>query len=139
MAQQYLFLSDEWIEAARLIRERHRDAFVDAPVATVINVNVTDIPHRDDLAGHIDTRSGRPAIEIGHVAEPELTVTLDYSTARAVFVEPDPQALMAAFFGGKIFVEGDASRLLALQGPPPQPDDPMLEVYAEIAAITAPD
>ncbi len=139
MADQYPFLSDAWIDAAREVQNRHSDVVAETPVATTINVNVTAIPHRDDLAGHIDTRSGRAMLDQGHLDDPELSVTLDYTTARAIFVEPDPEVIMTAFFGGKIFVEGDASRLLALQGPPPQPDDPVLDLYAEIGAITAPD
>ncbi len=139
MATQHPFLSDEWIAAARDIRQRNADAFGEAPVATSINVVVTDIPHRGDLDGHLDTRSGRALLEEGHLEGPELSVRLDYRTARAIFVDADPEAVMQAFFAGKIFVEGDASRLLAIQSPPPEPGDPMLDVYAEVRAITADD
>lgn len=139
VTDRHPFLSDAWIAAARGIRDRRRDVLPDPPVPTSINVVVTDIPHRDDLDGHLDTRSGTSVLEEGHLDDAELTVTLDYHTARSMFVDADPQAVMQAFFAGKIFVEGDASRLMAVQQPPPQPGDPVLEVYEEIRGITSDD
>lgn len=134
------FLSDEWIEQARALRLRYEDKVPAPSVATRVNVVVTDIPHRDgDLQGHIDASAGQTIIERGHLDDADLTLTVPYDTARAAFVTGDQQAVMQAFFAGRILVEGDLSKLMALQ---PQmassPDDPLAaEIHRELLAITA--
>ena len=48
------------------------------------------------------------------------------------------QAVMQAFLGGKIFVDGDASKLLALQAGAPTDVEPLaVEIYREMQAFTA--
>lgn len=136
--EQHLFLSPGWIGAARELRAEFEDRIPEPPLAVQLNVVVTDIPHSDGrLDGHIDSSDGQLIIEEGHLDEPELTVTVDYDTARTVFVTRDPQMLMQAFFGGKILVEGDASRLLMLQAEPP--GDDAIAMYQRLADLTAPD
>jgi hypothetical protein len=100
---------------------------------------VTDIPHRsEDLQGHIDSSDGQVIIERGHLDDAELTITVDYATAKAAFVTRDQQAVMQSFFAGKILVEGDVSKLLAVQSG--QPDDELAEeMHAELQAFTADD
>ncbi len=61
----------------------------------------------------MDTSSGELVMELGHVEEPDVTLTLDYLTARAIFVDGTAQAAMAAFMQGKVRVEGDLAKLLA--------------------------
>ncbi len=139
----YPFLSPEWIEAARALRDEYADRTPTSPVEARVNVVVTDIPHgeADELEGHIDTTSGQTIIDHGHLTEPELTITVDYTTARAAFVTRDQQEVMAAFLSGKILVEGDASKLLALQpGPPPAEVDELAEeLYQKLDALTDDD
>ncbi len=65
---------------------------------------------------------------------PELTVTLDYDTAKAIFIEQNPQAGMQAFMAGKIKVQGDMTKLMAMQQAPPDPI--ALEIAAKIKEIT---
>lgn len=139
---RYAFLTDEWIEAARRLREQYENRLPQPVLATRINVNVTDVPHLDDgvMAGHIDTSEGQTIIEHGHLDDVELTVTVDYDTAKAAFVTRNQQKVMESFLTGKILVEGDASRLLALQATPPNlgPDvEPLLiEMYDKLNALT---
>lgn len=136
--ETHLFLSPGWIDAARQLRAEYEDQIPEPPIAVLINVVVTDMPHSEGrLEGHINSSDGQILIDEGHLDEPELTVTIDYATARTIFVKRDPQELMQAFFGGKILVEGDASRLLMLQAEPPT--EPALEVYERLAALTAPE
>ena len=68
-------------------------------------------------------------------AEPDLTVTLDYGTAKAILVDGNPQAGMQAFMAGKVKVQGDMTKLMAMQGAPP--DEFAKKVAEEIKAITA--
>ena len=133
------FLSDAWIENAKALRDEFDDQIPEPPLAVKMNVIVTDIAHRDDgkLDGHIDTSGGDVIIENGHLEDPELTVTVDYDTAKAAFVTRDPQAVMQAFFAGKILVEGDVSRLMALQAE--QPNEAAVEMYRRLSAMTAED
>lgn len=138
----YPFLSPEWIEAARALRQEYRDQIPESPVETRINVIVTDIPHGDDgtLNGHIDTSSGQTIIEQGHIDDPELTVTVDYATAYSAFVTRDQQEVMQAFIGGKIFIDGDATKLLALQAQPadvdPDTAELAMELFTKLDALT---
>ena len=136
----YPFLSDEWIDEARALRARYADQVTSPSVQVRLNVIVTEIPHQDgDLHGHIDSSTGQMIIERGHIDEPELTVTVDYATARAAFVTRDQQAVMQSFLAGKIFVEGDASKLLALQAGPSDGDTLAVEIYDQLQSFTAPD
>ncbi|MEM9561987.1 MAG: hypothetical protein AAGA93_05185 [Actinomycetota bacterium] len=136
----YPFLSPEWIEAARALRDEFAEQAPSSPVEARVNVIVTDIPHGDDseMEGHIDTTSGQTIIDHGHVDDPELTITVDYATARAAFVTRDQQEVMAAFLSGKILVDGDATKLLALQPgqPPAEVDDLARELYRRLDEIT---
>ncbi len=52
-------------------------------------------------------------MELGHVDSPDVTLTLDYQTARAIFVEGTADAAMSAFMQGKVRVEGDLAKLIA--------------------------
>lgn len=133
--QAHPFLSEEWIAAARVLGTEFEGSMGPPPADVKMNVIVTDIPHRDgDLLGHIDTTTGALLIEEGHQANPSLTLTVDYETARAAFVTRDPSALMQAFFAGKILVEGDASQLMMLQAQDPGPD--ASEFVRRLDAIT---
>jgi hypothetical protein len=132
----YPFLSDEWVEAARAVREEYRGRT--PPLAHVVRMNqvITDVPFgTGTIESHIDTSSGELELDYGHLSSPDLTVTLDYATARAIFVEGNPQAGMQAFMSGKIRVQGDMSKLMALQQPGP-PDPVTVEAAQRIQAIT---
>ena len=76
--------------------------------------------------------------EVGELQDPELTIRLDYDTAHALFITQDTQKLMEAFFGGKILVTGDVSKILTLT---PSTDPEVLalgvEISARLGAITA--
>jgi hypothetical protein len=136
----YPFLSPQWIEAARALRDEFVDLVAPSMVEARINVVVTDIPHGDrpTLEGHIDAGGGRTAIDHGHLDDPELTITVDYPTAKAAFVTRDQQELMYAFLSGRILVDGDATKLLALQAQPSADLDPTaVEMYRRLEELTA--
>ena len=137
----YPFLSDEWIDAASELRARYADQVPPPPAPVRMNVVVTEIPHRDgDLQGHIDSTDGQTIIERGHLDDAEMTLTLGYDVARAAFITQDQQAVMQAFLQGRILVEGDASKLMALQaGQMQQPNETAAAIYAEMMAFTDED
>ena len=92
-----------------------------------------------EILGSIDTSSGQLALDAGHIADPDLTITTDYATAKALFVQQDPNAALQAVFGGKIRVQGEMTKLLALQLPLNEADSATVarEVADRIKAFTA--
>ena len=113
----YPFLSDEWIAAARRIRQEHRNSERPEPVVVNpvrMNQVITDVPFGSgSLDAPIDTTSGELEIDAGHLDEPDVTVTLDYETAKAVFVDGTMETAMQAFMAGKVRVQGDLPKLIA--------------------------
>ncbi len=140
MSELHPFLSTAWIDAARAIGETYRGRITPPAIPIRMNQIVTDTPDGADILAHLDNADGELAIELGHIPDAELTVTIDYPTARAIFVDGDAAAAMAAFLAGKIRVEGDVTRLLLLQAQTQQTDvDPLArELHDRIKAITAP-
>ena len=130
------FLSPEWLDEAKKIREEYRGKTPPAAHAVKMNQIITDVPFGDGtIEAHMDTSSGELEMDMGHVDTPDVTVTLDYETAKAIFVEGNPQAGMQAFMAGKIKVQGDMTKLMAMQAGPP--DATAQEVAGKIKEITA--
>ncbi len=122
MATAYPFLSPDWMNAARALRETMPRPDTAPPVAVRMNLVVTDTPFDTDVQGHVDTTDGEVVIEDGHLDGPDLTVTVDYETARAIFIDQDAAAAMQAFMGGRIKVDGDLTKMLAMQASAAAPD-----------------
>jgi putative sterol carrier protein len=132
----HAFLSDDWMAAARAIREEYKDQ-VPAPTAAIrMNQVITDVPFGDGtIKAYIDTSSGDLAMELGELDGADVTVTVDYATAKALFVEQDQAAGMQAFMAGKIKVQGDMTKLMMMQAQPT--NDAAKEVADKIKGITA--
>ncbi len=120
---KYPFLSDEWMAEAEKIREEYKGKT--PPVAHAVKMNqiITDVPFGEStIEAHMDTSSGELEMDRGHIDAPDVTVTLDYETAKAIFGEGNPQAGMQAFMAGKIKVQGDMTKLMAMQQGTPDPE-----------------
>jgi putative sterol carrier protein len=118
----YQFLSDEWIEAARKLREG-ADAPAAAPQPVKMNLTITEVPFGDgSVDAHMDTTSGELELDLGHLDGSDVTATLDYETAKAMMVDANPQAAMQAFMAGKIKLQGDMTKAMAMQSGPVDPD-----------------
>jgi hypothetical protein len=116
------FLTDEWIDEARAIRAEYRDRTPSVPHEVRMNLIVTELPFGDGrLDAQLDTSSGQIELEKGHLDDPDLTVTVDYLTARAILVEGNPQAGLQAFMAGRVTVDGDMTKLMVLQSLSPDP------------------
>ena len=132
------FLSDAWMDEAKKIREEVGDS--DTPPAHKVRMNMVIVDCPDGVGAdgsvntHMDTSSGQVEMDLGHLDEPDLTVTADYATAKAIFVDQNPQAGMQAFMSGKIKVQGDMAKLMAMQQGAPDPK--AAEIAARIQAIT---
>ena len=114
-AMSHPFLSEEWIDAARAIRERH------AADGAPISGGGEDQPRRQrrPLRRRTDQQLcrhdvGMLVIELGQLDDPDVTVTTDYETAKSLFLATDPAAGMQAFMAGKLVIQGDMMKLIAL-------------------------
>lgn len=116
---KFPFLSEEWVAAAKKIREELEGETPAIPHQVRMNQIITEVPFGDgEVNAYMDTTSGQLEMDLGHLEEPELTVTLDYVTAKAIIVDGNPQAGMQAFMAGKIKVQGDITKLMAIQQGP---------------------
>ncbi|HEX9684033.1 MAG TPA: SCP2 sterol-binding domain-containing protein [Acidimicrobiales bacterium] len=132
---KHAFLSDEWVEAAQAIRDEFKGKAQPVPHTMKANLNITEVPFGEGtVAAQLDSSSGQMEMDMGHMDEPELTLTVDWLTAKAIIVDGNPQAGMQAFMAGKIRVEGDMTKIMAMQNAPVDPV--ALEVATRIQAIT---
>ena len=128
------FLTDEWFAAAIELRDRYADRMPEPAIEVRINQVITDVPFGDGVVhAFIDTSDGSATVELGEVEEPDAIVTTDYDTARAMFVDQDPAAAMQAFMEGRVKVQGDMMKLMAVQAQAALPDAPGADVAAELA------
>jgi putative sterol carrier protein len=135
---KYQFLSDKWISAARSIRDEYADRIPDTPPMRM-NLVVSDVPFGDGaIEAHVDSTDGRIQLDLAHLDKPDVTVTADYVTVQALFVDQNPAAAMQAFMSGKIRVQGDLGKLMALQTTvaPAGAEDLAAEVAERIKNIT---
>jgi hypothetical protein len=131
--EKHEFLSPEWIAAVTAIRDEYRGRLPQSAFVLRANLVVTEVPfHEGEVRGSIDTSEGL-VIEPVELDSPDLTAQLDYATAKALFVEQDPQAILDAFFRGKIRITGDATKLLALPMPKPEDTGPELDLVREVS------
>ena len=131
------FLSDEWMAAAKSIREKYADQATKVTSSIRMNQVITDVPFGDGtVALFLDTSSGDVVMEAGALETPDLTMTTDWDTAHKIFVEQDQAGAMQAFMGGRIKVQGDMMKLMALQTQMPD-DEIARQISHEINDLTA--
>jgi SCP-2 sterol transfer family len=131
------FLSDEWMAEAKAIRAKYEGQTGKVTASIRVNQVITDVPWGDGtINSYIDTSSGDVVMDLGVLDTPDVTVTTDYDTARKLFVDQDAAAAMQAFMGGKVKVQGDMMKMMALQTAMPN-DEASQAITAEIKAITS--
>jgi hypothetical protein len=134
----YPFLSDAWIAEARAIRERLGAGNPPVAQPVTVNLTVTGVPFgTGTVESFIDTTSGELVLDLGQLEAPDVSLTTDYDTARAIFVTQDPAAGMQAFMAGKVVVQGDMMKLIVLQSMSIA-DDTAREISEAIQQMTAP-
>ena len=131
----YLFLSEEWLDEARAIRAEYEGRGGGIDHAVRVNLIVVEVPFGEGAVhAHADTSTGELILDMGHIEAADLLVTIGYEIARAMLVEGNPQAGLQAFMQGRIKVEGDIAKLMALQTVSPDPT--ATEIAARIQAMT---
>ena len=112
----YTFLSDEWLtEVKKLADEAGADAGA-MPGGVTLNVVVTGGPEGDREL-HVD----QGVFSSGLLPDAPTKLTVPFDVAKKMFVEGNQQAGMQAFMSGQIKVEGDMTKLMAMQGQQPGP------------------
>ena len=123
------FLSEEWFaEAKKLADEAGADASGQSDLT--LNIVVTGGPSGDK---EIHMANGEFAQ--GLVDNAPTKMTVPYEVAKSVFIEGNQQAGMQAFMQGQIKVEGDMSKLMAMQTQ--QPSAGQQQLQAKLKEITA--
>jgi hypothetical protein len=113
------FLSEAWLTEARRLRAEYEGQVTPVADAVRMNLVINEVPFGTGLIdAHLSTASGEIELDLGHLDSPDLTVTVDYPTARAILVDGDSRAAMQAFMEGKVRVVGDIAKLMALQAVP---------------------
>ncbi len=132
---KFAFLSPEWIAEAKKIRDESGGANGAMPGSIKMNLIITEVPFGEgSLDAHVDTTGQNADIDLGHLDGADVKITIGYDTAKEVFVQGNQQAAMQAFMAGKIKVEGDMAKLMAMQSA--QPDPSAIEITNKIKDIT---
>ena len=126
----YQFLSDEWFqEVDRLIAAAGDLKIPDAMKAVDVNVTVTA------PGGNTELFMKDGLFTRGHQPSAPTKLTIESALARKIFVDGDAAAGVQAFLEGKMQVEGDLAKLVAMQTV--EPSEPQKALTKKIAAITA--
>lgn len=126
----HAFLSDPWFEEVRKLRDAADLPEPTGPAADIVlNIVVTGGPDGDK---EIHSKGGD--FEQGLLDDAPTKMTVPYEIAKKVFIEQDQQAGMQAFMQGQVKVEGDMSKLMAMQTQTPVPEQQAL--MKQIAEIT---
>ncbi len=134
----HVFLSEEWFEAAEALREHYADQLPESAIEVRINQVITDVPFGDGVVyAYLDTSGGQAVIERGELDEVDAVVMTDYQTARIMIVDRDPALAMQAFMEGRIKVQGDMMKLMAVQAEAAQhTTEAAAQLAADLRAIT---
>jgi hypothetical protein len=124
------FLSDEWFAEVRKIIDEANAPEPTGPAADMkLNIVVTGGP-----AGDKEIHSSGGNFGEGLIDDAPTKLTVPYEVAKKTFIEGDQQAGMQAFMQGQIKVEGDMSKLMAMQTQQPSPEQAVIQ--KKIAEIT---
>ena len=127
------FLSDAWFDAVAKIRAELGDPPPPAGMADLqLNIVVSGGPDGDR---EIHLSGGQ--FEQGLVDGAPTKLTVPFDVAKSMFVEGNQQAAMQAFMSGQIKVEGDMSKLMAMQAGGGAPGAEAQALQERIKAVTA--
>ena len=124
------FLSDEWFTKVEELRADAGDLDVPAQLADLqLNINVTD----GDSEVSMSLNGGN--LERGSIDGAGTTLIVPKDLAYKLFIQQDQSAAMQGFMSGQIKVEGDMSKMMAMQSV--QPSAKQQELSDKVAEMTA--
>ena len=115
------YLSDEWFAK---VQELAVEVNLEVPAAMAgmkTNMTVTS----DD--GDINFSMADGKLQQGHIDDAATKITVPYDLAKKMFVEEDKQAGMQAFMSGKMKIEGDMGKMMAMQNIQPTESQKLLQ------------
>lgn len=125
------FLSDAWFSKVSELTAAAGNLNVPPALASLaLNVTVSGLPN-----GNVDLALNGGNFEKGHNAAAPTKLSLPADLLRKIFLEGDQAAGMQGFMSGQIKIEGDMSKLMALQSA--QPTDEQKQLMKQIQDITA--
>ena len=119
---RYDFLSPEWFAAVQSIADQAPPP-PEAMAGVPINMVVTGSP-TGDLEAHL--MDG--VIQTGWAADAPTKITVSFKVAKQLFIEGDNEAAMQAFMSGRIKMEGDVSKMMAMTS---ASADPAYEAFSQ--------
>lgn len=126
----FAFLSDEWFARVDELIAAAGDLQIPEPMrAASINITVTR------AGGDTRLHLVEGLFRRGHDPALSTRLTVDEDVARKIFVEGDAAAGVQAFLEGRIVVDGDLAKVVAMQTV--EPSEPQRQLTRKIAAITA--
>jgi hypothetical protein len=127
----HVFMSNDWFaEVDKIVSE------ISPPVPAAIKDLVINFRVKGGPQGDVEARMEAGRLLPGFGAGAPATVNLPFDVARKMLVENDQNAAMQAFMSGQIVVEGDMTRLMAMQAAGP-PSAESQQVAERVRAITA--
>ncbi len=126
----HTFLSDDWFDAVEELRDEAPEPAA-AMKELTLNIVVAGGPDGDR---EIHMTGGQFERGLAEGAPTKLTVP--YEVAKSMFIDGNQQAGMQAFMSGQIKVEGDMTKLMAMQaGGAPTPEQ--VAFQEKVKALTA--
>ena len=124
------FLSEAWFTEIESLRDEAPPP--GAGVADlVLNIVVTGAPD-----GDVEVQLNKGQFERGHAADAPTKITVPYDVAKDIFINGNQAAGMQAFMAGQIKVEGDMTRLMAMQSSGGTPTPEQKAFQEKLQAIT---
>jgi len=124
-----VFLTDEWFEQVEKMGQEAGELNLPPALADmIVNLKVSD-SDQDIEANFADGLLHR-----GLSSDATTTLLLDRSILQSIITDFDTNEIMGAFMGGKIRVEGDMSKLMAVQTARPSAEQKAL--YSNIKSMT---
>lgn len=105
----HTFLSDEWFEAVEKLRDQAPEPSA-AMKDLTLNIVVVGGP-----VGDREVHMSGGQFDRGLVDDAPTKLTVPYDVAKSIFIDGNQQAGMQAFMSGQIRVEGDMTKLMAMQ------------------------
>lgn len=128
----HIYLSDEWFAASEKVKAEVGEVEV-PPIVKEMRVNLTIVGGPEgDKDVHM---AGGATMDPGHIEGASTKLTVPFEVAKAMFVFGDASAAMNALARGQVKIEGDMSKVMALQAIPPTADQQLLS--RKLQEITA--
>lgn len=105
----HVFLSDDWFDAVEALRDEAPEPSA-AMKQLTLNIVVAGGPDGDR-----EVRMAGGQFERGLADDAPTKLTVPYEVAKSMFIDGNQQAAMQAFMSGQIKVEGDMTKLMAMQ------------------------